>query len=219
MPTSDEKRDKPEEAKGKFSRFKELIERMREKFDIAAEKVVAVFSRRTVAATCAALAIAVTPAYGCEEENTPTDAQEDAGGHEDVLQEAEDSSVDDTAVDEGSEAGPTLCELYGEDDPHSLTFELKVAASPGEGTYYLMFLKLEPYEDRMIATFMGNFAGSPSTTMYRLTTGVQRSHDIPGLGPTRFEACEATPEACDGTPIPPTGDPNCTVRVVCESGW
>jgi hypothetical protein len=154
--------------KGKFSRFKDMVERN---------------SRVALAA------FAVTFAVSCGDDTTGRDGGVQDGGTTDA-----DTDQDGGTVPDG---GPSsLCTQYGPGDAHRMLFHLEEDASPSGGTYFFNFRGIGNATGVNRAIFTGYPASMSTSEGWAFELGEQQTKNFPGIGVVTFELCEMTANIC-----------------------
>jgi len=155
--------------KGRFSRFKDAIE------------------RHSAVAKVALAAFAVTFAINCGDDTTGRDGGPQDGGPTDG----------DTDHDSGPDSGPvSLCTQYGPGDPHRVEFQLEDEAIPSGTMYAFRFRGIIGTGDGRISSYTLYPVTSPTSESVGFTIGRQFVKNFPGVGDITFELCDMTANPC-----------------------
>ena len=178
------------EAKNRFGRFRELVEKN-------AKVALAAFSL-TFAVQCSG--------------GTGKEAETDGGDNEGGAGGAQDTGTGGAG---GSTSVIEICSVYGQGDPHRMTFGLgDEAALTGDGHRYKLN-NITVIGEELRAVFNHFEPGSSEADTLGFEAGDTGSYISPTLGKVRFQLCEMTPNECTLS----SGDQDCTATLAASSGW
>ena len=184
--------------KGKFPRFKGMVDRLKSKAMV--------------------LAVVSVAAFGMAHCGPDPNENPDGGTHD--ADAATDAGTDCDTTDSGSDAGQSLCDMYPEGDANRHTFELGVSTPIEDGEQVMMFRELMELSGGMRATFAHFNKNSPGNVDFvGLDVGEQETLDVPGIGETTVELCSTSALECKWQLTGNEGDVNCTATLASTRAW
>lgn len=184
--------------RGKFPRFKGMVDRLKRKAMVLAVVSVAAFG-----------------AMHCG----PDPSENPDGGHDaDATTDAGTDS--DTTTDSGGDAGQSLCDMYPDGHENRHTFYLGISEPVEDGDQVLMFRELKELSSGMSATFAHFNKNAPANVEFLgFYVGDQEVVDVPGIGETTMELCSTTALECKWQITGNEGDVNCTAVLASTRTW